>query len=160
MAPAARGSLLALLCGLLCLVPAQACPHKCSCSGSHVDCQAQGFKSVPRGIPRNTERLQTPNSTMAKTKELSKDTRNKIVDLHQAGKTESAIDLTPWAQNDHKNGDKNPRTTRGDLVNDLQRAGTKVTKATISNTLRRQGLKFPAVPYVSPYLSQYMSGPS
>ncbi len=32
---------------------------------------------------------------------------------------------------------KNPRTTRGDLVNDLQRAGTKVTKATISNTLRR-----------------------
>ncbi len=27
---------------------------------------------------------------------------------------------------------KNPRTTRGDLVNDLQRAGTKVTKATIS----------------------------
>ncbi|KAJ4940165.1 hypothetical protein JOQ06_026474, partial [Pogonophryne albipinna] len=36
---------------------------------------------------------------------------------------------------------KNPRTTRGDLVNDLQRAGTKVTKAIISNTLRRQGLK-------------------
>ncbi|KAJ4946323.1 hypothetical protein JOQ06_023990, partial [Pogonophryne albipinna] len=36
---------------------------------------------------------------------------------------------------------KNPRTTRGDLVNDLQRAGTKVTKATISNTLRRQRLK-------------------
>ncbi|KAK3532189.1 hypothetical protein QTP86_009298 [Hemibagrus guttatus] len=34
---------------------------------------------------------QTPNSTMAKTKELSKDTRNKIADLHQAGKTESAI---------------------------------------------------------------------
>ena len=29
---------------------------------------------------------------MAKTKELSKDTRNKIVDLHQDGKTESAID--------------------------------------------------------------------
>jgi IS30 family transposase len=28
---------------------------------------------------------------MAKTKELSKDTRNKIVDLHQAGKTASAI---------------------------------------------------------------------
>ncbi|KAK3526345.1 hypothetical protein QTP70_024276 [Hemibagrus guttatus] len=28
---------------------------------------------------------------MAKTEELSKDTRNKIVDLHQAGKTESAI---------------------------------------------------------------------
>ncbi|KAK3565440.1 hypothetical protein QTP86_009696 [Hemibagrus guttatus] len=38
-----------------------------------------------------TSNSQTPNSSMAKTKELSKDTRNKIVDLHQAGKTESAI---------------------------------------------------------------------
>ncbi|KAK3565303.1 hypothetical protein QTP86_005481 [Hemibagrus guttatus] len=38
-----------------------------------------------------TSNSQTPNSTMAKTKELSKDTRNKIVDLHQAGKTKSAI---------------------------------------------------------------------
>ncbi|KAK3532847.1 hypothetical protein QTP70_000261 [Hemibagrus guttatus] len=113
---------------------------------------------------------------MAKTKELSKDTRNKIVDLHQAGKTESAIGkqlavkkstvgaiIRKWKT--YKTSDnlpqsgaprkisprgvkmitrtvsKNPRTTRGDLVNDLQRAGTKVTKATISNTLRRQGLK-------------------
>ncbi|KAK3522266.1 hypothetical protein QTP86_000391 [Hemibagrus guttatus] len=38
-----------------------------------------------------TSNSQTLNSTMVKTKELSKDTRNKIVDLHQAGKTESAI---------------------------------------------------------------------
>ncbi|KAK3517510.1 hypothetical protein QTP70_012590 [Hemibagrus guttatus] len=38
-----------------------------------------------------TSNSQTPNSTMAKTKELSKDTRNQIVDLHQAGNTESAI---------------------------------------------------------------------
>ncbi|KAK3507163.1 hypothetical protein QTP70_009296 [Hemibagrus guttatus] len=123
-----------------------------------------------------TSNSQTPNSTMAKTKELSKDTRNKIVDLHQAGKTESAIGkqlgvkkstvgpiIRKWKT--YKTTDKlprsgaprkisprgvkmitrtvskNPRTTRGDLVNDLQRAGTKVTKATISNTLRRQGLK-------------------
>ncbi|KAK3571826.1 hypothetical protein QTP86_020575, partial [Hemibagrus guttatus] len=120
--------------------------------------------------------LQTPNSTMAKTKELSKDTRNKIIDLSQAGKTESAIGkqlgvkkstvgaiIRKWktyktTDNLPRSGaprkisprgvkmitrtvSKNPRTTRGDLVNDLQRAGTKVTKATISNTLRRQGLK-------------------
>ncbi|KAK3568518.1 hypothetical protein QTP86_008629 [Hemibagrus guttatus] len=113
---------------------------------------------------------------MAKTKELSKDTRNKIVDLHQAGKTESAIgkqlgvkkstvgaiirkwktykttDNLPQSGAPHKISprgvkmitrtvSKNPRTTRGDLVNDLQRAGTKVTKATISNTLHCQGLK-------------------
>ncbi|KAK3557136.1 hypothetical protein QTP70_024724 [Hemibagrus guttatus] len=88
-----------------------------------------------------TSNSQTPNSTMAKTKELSKDTRNKIVDLHQAGKTESAIDLTRGVKMITRTVIKNPRTTRGDLVNDLQRAGTKVTKATISNTLRRQGLK-------------------
>ncbi|KAK3570383.1 hypothetical protein QTP86_019253 [Hemibagrus guttatus] len=116
-----------------------------------------------------TSNSQTPNSTMAKTKELSKDTRNKIVDLHQAGKTESAIGkqlgvkkstvgaiIRKWKT--YKTTDtlprsgaprkislrgvkmitrtvsKNPRTTRGDLVNDLQRAGTKVAKATISNT--------------------------
>ncbi|KAK3543393.1 hypothetical protein QTP70_020416 [Hemibagrus guttatus] len=123
-----------------------------------------------------TSNSQTPNSTMAKTKELSKDTRNKIVDVHQAGKTESAIGkqlgvkkstvgaiIRKWktyktTDNLPRSGaprkisprgvkmitrtvSKNPRTTRGDLVNDLQRAGTKVTKATISNTLRRQGLK-------------------
>ncbi|KAK6308332.1 hypothetical protein J4Q44_G00216030 [Coregonus suidteri] len=34
-----------------------------------------------------------------------------------------------------------PRTTRQDLVNDLKRAGTTVLKKTISNTLRRHGLK-------------------
>ncbi len=123
-----------------------------------------------------TSNSHTPNSTMAKTKELSKDTRNKIVDLHQAGKTESAKGkqlgvkkstvgaiIRKWktyktTDNLPRSGaprkisprgvkmitrtvSKNPRTTRGDLVNDLQRAGTKVTKATISNTLRRQGLK-------------------
>ncbi|KAK3517395.1 hypothetical protein QTP70_008938, partial [Hemibagrus guttatus] len=123
-----------------------------------------------------TSNSQTPKSTMAKTKELSKDTRNKIVDLHQAGKTESAIgkqlgvkkstvgaiirkwktykttDNLPRSGAPHKISpcgvkmitrtvSKNPRTTQGDLVNDLQRAGTKVAKATMSNTLRRQGLK-------------------
>ncbi|KAI4895266.1 hypothetical protein NFI96_011737 [Prochilodus magdalenae] len=111
---------------------------------------------------------------MVKTKELSEDTRNRIVDLHQAGKTESAIGkqldvkkstvgaiIRKWktyktTTNLPRSGAprkisargvkmitrtvrKNPRTTRGDLVNDLQEAGTNVTKATISNTLRRQG---------------------
>uniref|UniRef100_A0A3P8ZU33 lysophospholipase n=1 Tax=Esox lucius TaxID=8010 RepID=A0A3P8ZU33_ESOLU len=34
-----------------------------------------------------------------------------------------------------------PRTTRHDLVNDLKRAGTTVSKKTISNTIRRHGFK-------------------
>ena len=34
-----------------------------------------------------------------------------------------------------------PRTTQQDLVNDLKGAGTPVSKKTISNTLRRHGLK-------------------
>ncbi|KAI3351359.1 hypothetical protein L3Q82_005903 [Scortum barcoo] len=40
-----------------------------------------------------TSNSQTPNSTMAKTKELSKDTRNKIVDLHQAACTTIGVQL-------------------------------------------------------------------
>uniref|UniRef100_A0AAR2LWB2 Tc1-like transposase DDE domain-containing protein n=1 Tax=Pygocentrus nattereri TaxID=42514 RepID=A0AAR2LWB2_PYGNA len=113
---------------------------------------------------------------MAKTKELSKDTRKKIVDLRQAGKNESTIGkqvgvnkstvgatVRKWKtyktiDNLPRSGaprkissrgvkmimrtvNRNPRTTQRDLMNDLQRAGTKVKKATISNTRRREGLQ-------------------
>uniref|UniRef100_A0A3P9LWD9 Slit homolog 3 (Drosophila) n=1 Tax=Oryzias latipes TaxID=8090 RepID=A0A3P9LWD9_ORYLA len=46
-----------LLALLLCATPVDGCPHKCSCSGSHVDCQGLGLKTVPKGVPRNAERL-------------------------------------------------------------------------------------------------------
>ncbi|KAG1953589.1 hypothetical protein F2P79_009156 [Pimephales promelas] len=74
---------------------------------------------------------------MAKTKELSKDTTKKIVDLHQAGKN-----LILWGQSVHENGEeKSQNYTEEPDEPYLQRAGTKVTKANISNTLRREGLK-------------------
>uniref|UniRef100_M4ANP0 Slit homolog 3 (Drosophila) n=1 Tax=Xiphophorus maculatus TaxID=8083 RepID=M4ANP0_XIPMA len=46
-----------LLAALLWAAAAHGCPHKCSCSGSHVDCQGLGLKTVPKGVPRSAERL-------------------------------------------------------------------------------------------------------
>ncbi len=113
---------------------------------------------------------------MAKTKELSKDVRDKIVDLHKAGmgyktiakqlgekvttvgaiirkwkkhkitvnlpRTGAPCNISPRGVSMIMRTVKNqPRTTREDLVNDLNAAGTIVTKKTIGNKLRREGLK-------------------
>ncbi len=139
-----------------------------------------------------TSNSHTPNSTMAKTKKLSKDTRNKIVDLHQAGKTESAIGkqlgvkkstvgaiIRKWktyktTDNLPRSGaprkisphgvkmitrtvSKNPRTTRGDLVNDLQRAGTKVTNGAfpLHGTARYGSVRFTFGGFSTGYCTWY-----
>ncbi|KAK3507062.1 hypothetical protein QTP70_003872 [Hemibagrus guttatus] len=47
-----------LLCGALFAHRATACPALCTCSGTTVDCHNLGLKSIPRNIPRNTERLE------------------------------------------------------------------------------------------------------
>uniref|UniRef100_A0A4W5LJ75 LRRNT domain-containing protein n=1 Tax=Hucho hucho TaxID=62062 RepID=A0A4W5LJ75_9TELE len=44
----------------------QPCPAQCSCSGSTVDCHGQGLRSVPRNIPRNTERLDLNANNLTK----------------------------------------------------------------------------------------------
>lgn len=46
-----------LVWGALAGSGANACPTLCTCSGTTVDCHGLGIKTVPRNIPRNTERL-------------------------------------------------------------------------------------------------------
>lgn len=109
---------------------------------------------------------------MGKTKELTKDVRDKIVDLHKAGmgyktigkqlgekQTTIGAIIHQTTVNRSRSGapfkispravsviirkvQNNPRTTQGELVNDLKAAGTTVTKKTIGNTLPRNGLKY------------------
>ncbi|KAI4896579.1 hypothetical protein NFI96_002905, partial [Prochilodus magdalenae] len=146
-----------------------------------------GF-SVSAEIRKEKIRSDSSISTMPKTRELCKDIRDKIVDLHKAGMgyrtigkqlgekatTVGAI-IRKWKKckitdNLPRSGApckisprgasmilrkvrNEPRITRQDLVNDLNRAGTTVSKKTISNTLRRQGLKSCSarkVPFLKP----------
>ncbi|KAG1927250.1 hypothetical protein F2P79_024388 [Pimephales promelas] len=113
--------------------------------------------------------LKNPTTNTAKTKELSKDTRDKIVHLHKAGKghggkgstvgtiirkwkklnmavnfprTGAPCKISPRGVSMIQRKVRNqPRTTREELVNDLRRAGTPVSKVTVGNTIRRYGVK-------------------
>ncbi|KAL0973506.1 hypothetical protein UPYG_G00204950 [Umbra pygmaea] len=105
---------------------------------------------------------------MAKTRELCKDIRERIVDLYKAGMGNRTIGkqlgekatnvgaiIREWKKfkmtvNFPRSGDPckiSPhgasmiRTTPQDLVNDLKRAGTTISMKTFSNTIRHHGFK-------------------
>ena len=104
---------------------------------------------------------------MGKTKELSKDIRDKIVDQHKAGMGYKKISKqlgekldNCWSnyqnmeeiQSPYKISPRRismimrkvrdqPSTTQAELVNDLKAVGTTVMKRTISSILHREGLK-------------------
>uniref|UniRef100_A0A3Q1ETW3 Slit homolog 2 (Drosophila) n=1 Tax=Acanthochromis polyacanthus TaxID=80966 RepID=A0A3Q1ETW3_9TELE len=64
-----RGQLLVAALVLLVLsggADGQPCPAQCSCTGTTVDCHGQGLRSVPRNIPRNTERLDLNANNLTK----------------------------------------------------------------------------------------------
>uniref|UniRef100_A0AAQ5YEG4 Slit homolog 2 (Drosophila) n=1 Tax=Amphiprion ocellaris TaxID=80972 RepID=A0AAQ5YEG4_AMPOC len=64
-----RGLLLVAALVLLVLssgADGQPCPAQCSCTGTTVDCHGQGLRSVPRNIPRNTERLDLNANNLTK----------------------------------------------------------------------------------------------
>lgn len=50
-----------LMLSALAVGNASACPALCTCSGTTVDCHGLGLKTMPRSIPRNTERLWVPS---------------------------------------------------------------------------------------------------
>ncbi len=132
---------------------------------------------------------------MAKTKELSKDVRDKIVDHQKAGLdyktitkqldekvTTVCVIISKWKK--HKltvnlpqswasckisprgvsmimrTVRNQPRTTQEDLVNDLNAPGTIVTKTTISNTLRCEGLKSCSTRKIPLLKNAHEQGPS
>ena len=86
---------------------------------------------------------------MGKTKELSKDIRDKIVDLHKVYKVTANLPRSGAPRKISPRGilmmmrkvRDQPSTTQEELVNDLKAVGTTVTKRTINNTLHREGLK-------------------
>nr|BAI66962.1 variable lymphocyte receptor B [Eptatretus burgeri] len=51
-----------LLALLLCCRNGKACPSRCSCSGTTVDCYSKGLTSVPSGIPSSTTHLELWNN--------------------------------------------------------------------------------------------------
>ncbi|XP_056617252.1 slit homolog 1a [Triplophysa dalaica] len=55
-----------LLCKAAFSSHATACPALCTCSGTTVDCHGLGIKTVPRNIPRNTERLELNGNNLTR----------------------------------------------------------------------------------------------
>ncbi|XP_067858120.1 slit homolog 1a isoform X2 [Heptranchias perlo] len=49
-----------------CGICTSACPARCSCAGTTVDCHGLGLRSIPKNIPRNTERLELNGNNISR----------------------------------------------------------------------------------------------
>uniref|UniRef100_A0A1A8DU18 Slithomolog 2 n=1 Tax=Nothobranchius kadleci TaxID=1051664 RepID=A0A1A8DU18_NOTKA len=63
--PAGRWMWVVMLSALI-LGNTGACPALCTCSGTTVDCHGLGLKTMPRNIPRNTERLELNGNNLTR----------------------------------------------------------------------------------------------
>lgn len=77
------------------------------------------------------------STSVGKTRGMSRDVRDKILDLQKAGMSYKIINMMRmwWKVVDQ------PKITQEECVNDLKAIGTKVNKNTIGNTLHCNGLK-------------------
>lgn len=85
------------------------------------------------------------STAIGKTKELSNDVRDKMIDRCKAEKDYKAILDLEHERKERKVVDE-PETTWEKLVNDLKAVGGTVTKNTTGNTLRHNGFKSCKVP--------------
>uniref|UniRef100_A0A3Q2NS31 Slit homolog 1b (Drosophila) n=1 Tax=Fundulus heteroclitus TaxID=8078 RepID=A0A3Q2NS31_FUNHE len=71
---------------------AEACPAPCSCLGTTVDCHGRGIHSVPKNIPRGTERLHLMENQISN---IERGAFDELKELERLDLSENAIQAIP-----------------------------------------------------------------